>query len=98
VNETDLTWMLIRALRVTRREDGYTYEVEDLAGLRSCVLTIDADGELRFNGRRVDVGDDYPCFLALIDAADESETGTAIIADGPEEPSESWLARPSNAN
>lgn len=79
MNERDVSWMLHRPVSIDAAADGDHYHVAALDGTRECELTI-AGNRLLFNGRYVDVRDDYPCYLGLIDAAEASETGTAVIA------------------
>jgi hypothetical protein len=77
----DFRWMLDADINI--REDGrdgvivVDAEADAAGAVRTVCLTY-VDGELRFNGAFVDVGDDFPRFLGIMDAAAE---GVTFIGD-----------------
>lgn len=80
--DAEIEWILDDDINLeARREDGVLTGdvlVRDGGG-RECWLTLSADGgELLFDGRYVDVGDDFPRFLGIMDAASE---GVKFIGD-----------------
>jgi hypothetical protein len=62
--EAEIEWILTGPITGAREGDGI--RVRDAEG-RECLLTIDADGNLLFDGRYVDVGDDLPEFWAIME-------------------------------
>jgi hypothetical protein len=84
MNERDVSWAISRPVRVEVAEgpDGIGYRVESLDGLRRVTLSwSETTGRLLFGGHYVDVGDDFPAYLGLIDAVEASPDGIAILAD-----------------
>lgn len=78
--DADIEWILNDDINLEIISTGV--KVSDRDG-RECVLTYHAEpgaghGILRFDGRYVDVGDDFPRFLGIMDAAAE---GVTFIGD-----------------
>lgn len=91
--EAGIEWILNEDIRLeVRLENGApTGDVRVYAeDGRECWLTMSPDRtELLFDGRYVDVGDDYPRFLGIMDAANEGVTFIGdCLAPGHPEPDE----------
>lgn len=91
--EAGIEWILNEDIRLeVRLENGApTGDVRVYADDgRECWLTMSPDRtELLFDGRYVDVGDDYPRFLGIMDAANEGVTFIGdCLAPGHPEPDE----------
>jgi len=70
--------MLTSSISVTEMPDG-TVHVQQLDGCdRACDITA-VNGKLLFNGQFVDVGDDYPAYLGLIDSVLDSTCDTITL-------------------
>jgi hypothetical protein len=73
-----VSWMLTSAIQATELPDS-TVRVRQLDGCdRACDIVMQGS-RLMFNGQAVDVGDDYPCYLGLIDAVLDSASGTITL-------------------
>lgn len=73
---TSPDWMLSEPVAFHRLADGV--RVSDLGGFRGTDIRSDAEGRLTFNGEFVDVGDDFPEYLGLLDEIADSPTATGI--------------------
>jgi hypothetical protein len=75
-----LSWMLTSSIRVTEQPDTGGVRVQQLDGCgRACLIGFVDDDRLTFNGEYVDVGDDYPRYLGIMDAVLDSPSGTIVI-------------------
>jgi hypothetical protein len=73
-----LSWMLTSRIQASELPSG-TVRVTQLDGCdRTCDIATVND-RLVFNGQLVDVGDDYPCYLGLIDAVLDSASGSITL-------------------
>lgn len=93
--EAEIEWMLNEDIRLeVRLENGVpTGDVRVYAeDGKDCWLTMSPDRtELLFDGRYVDVGDDYPRFLGIMDAANEGVTFIGdCLAPGHPEPEDEY--------
>jgi hypothetical protein len=76
-----LSWMLTSKIRVTEQPDTGGFRVAQLDGCgRTCLIGY-VNGKLTFNGEYVFVGDDYLCYVGIMDTALESASGTAVIGE-----------------
>jgi len=73
---TSPDWMLTEPVGFARLADGA--RVSDLNGFRGTDLRFTEDGYLTFNGERIDVGDDFPEYLGLLDEIADSPTATGV--------------------
>jgi hypothetical protein len=74
-----VSWMLTSSIRVTEQPDTGGFRVTQLDGDRTCLIGYIDDDKLTFNGEYVNVGDDYPCYLGLMDAVLDSASGTITL-------------------
>ena len=95
----DFRWMLDGDINIREDDSGGVIvvdaEADEAGAVRSVRLTYHEEpgvvsgtcGVLRFNGQYVDVGDDFPRFLGIMDAAAEGVTfiGDCLSRPLPEE-------------
>lgn len=62
--DAEIEWILNE--RLTGEQNGASVMVRAADG-RTCALSLYDSGALTFDGRLVDVGDDFPCFLGIMD-------------------------------
>jgi hypothetical protein len=74
---TSPDWMLSEPVSFHRLSDG-SVRVSDMDGFRGTDLRFAEDGYLTFNGERIDVGDDFPEYLGLLDEIADSPTALGV--------------------
>lgn len=78
----DVSWMIDEDVQIKRDGDGVL--VSRKAWAEPVRMTYNVEpganyGVIRFDGRYVDLGDDFPAFLGIMDAASELEEGGSTM-------------------
>ena len=87
MNLSDVEWVITSPVRLRVLPDGAVQVTEDPAEpsgtARRCELRLTDEGQILFDGEFVDVSDDFPVFLGLLDEAADGQTYSAPYSDEP---------------